>query len=273
MVTIKKSEVRVAAFERVVWNVFFQAKNRGVSLTRHFPWISNGDDSAYYMVAEIDGQIIGGLAVKEWVGGSINSHKVKIGLIGLVCITPIFRGQGIANKLVNATLKQAAVDGFDALTLWTGKPDLYIQHGFVKADIWTYGWVRQIQIRIRRTVLLDCSAKLVERPSFSLPPFALSTHELIGAQSSVFLIKDSAGWIVTGYVGDVNEAASSMGANLSENWRVNLERDDLLRDELIELGYHLDLKPVNLQMWFCINLNYHVAQLVEKVRIPILERI
>lgn len=273
MVTIRKSAARVAEFERVVWDVFFQSKNRGISLLRHFPWISNGDDSVYYMVAELEGQVVGGLAVREWVGGSIHSHKVKTGLIGLVCMAPFFRGRGIANTLVDATLKQAADDGFDALTLWTGKPDLYRQHGFVEADVWTYGWARRTYVRRPRALLMDGSTKLVERPSAPIPPFALSTHEMIGAQSSVFLVKDSTGWIVTGYIGDVKEAASSMSAILPENWRVNLEKDDILHDELIDLGYHLDLKPVNLQMWFCINSNYPVAQLVEKLRIPVLERI
>lgn len=273
MVTIRKSIARIAGFERVVWEVFFQSKNRGISLLRHFPWISNGDDSAYYMVAELEGQVVGGLAVREWVGGSIHSHKVKTGMIGLVCISPMFRGRGIVSTLVDATLKQAADDGFDALTLWTGKPDLYRQHGFVEADIWTYGWARRTHLRRPRAILMDCSAKLVERPSAPIPPFALSTHELIGAQSSVFLVKDSAGWIVAGYIGDVKEAASSIRATLPENWRVNLEKGDILRDELNNLDYRLDDKPVNLQMWFCINSNFSVAQLVEKLRIPVLERI
>ena len=273
MVAIRKSAARVAEFERVVWEVFFQSKNRGISLLRHFPWIANGDDLAYYMVAELEGQVIGGLAVREWVGGSIYSHKVKIGLIGLVCIAPIFRGRGISNALVDATLKQAADDGFDVLTLWTGKPDLYRRHGFVNADIWTYGWVRRTQIRQPRALLLNCSANLVEKPSAPIPPFALSTHEMIGAQSSVFLVKDSTGWIVTGYLGDVREAVSSMRAILPENWRVNLEKGDILLDELKNQGYDLDLKPVNLQMWFCINSNYPVAQLVKKLHIPVLDRI
>jgi N-acetylglutamate synthase-like GNAT family acetyltransferase len=273
MVTIRKSAARVAEFERVVWEVFFQSKNRGISLLRHFPWISNRDESAYYMVAELAGQVVGGLAVREWVGGSIHSHKVKTGLIGLVCIAPIFRGRGIASTLVDATLKQAADDGFDALTLWTGKPDLYRQHGFVEADNWTYGWARLTHIRQSKALLMNCSAKLVERPSAPIPPFALSTHELIGAQSSVFLVKDAAGCIVTGYTGDVKEAASLMRAILPENWRVNLEKGNILRDELKDLGYCLDVRPVNLQMWFCINSNYSVAQLVEKLRIPVLDRI
>lgn len=270
---VRKSVVRVTGFERVVWDVFFQSKNRGISLLRHFPWMSNGDGSAYYMVAELEGQVVGGLAVREWVGSSIYSQKVKTGLIGLVCIAPIFRGRGIANTLVDATLKQAADDGFDTLTLWTGTPDLYKRHGFVEADIWTYGWARRTHIGRPKVLLMDCSAKLVERPSAPVPPFALSTYELIGAESSVFLVKDSTGWIVTGYIGNVKDAASSIGVILPENWRVNLEKDDILGDELIDLGYCLDVKPVNLQMWFCINSKYPVAQLVKKLRIPVLERI
>lgn len=272
MVTIKKSVDRVANFEKIVWDVFFQSKNRGISLTRHFPWILKEDDAAYYMLAELEGQVVGGLVVKEW-GGSFHGHKGKIGLIGLVCIAPKFRGRGIANTLLDATLKQAIDDGFDALTLWTGTPGLYRLHGFVEADIWTYGWARRTHIRRTRDLLMDCSAKLVEMPSAPIPPFALSIHELIGSQSSVFLVKDSIGWIVTGYIGDVKEAASSMRAFLPENWRVNLEKGDILRDELINLGYHLNNKPVNLQMWFCINSNYPVAKLVEELRIPVLERI
>lgn len=272
MVTIKKSVHRVADFERVVWDVFFQSKNRGISLTRHFPWILKGVDSAYYMLAELEGQVVGGLVVRDWVG-SFHGHKVKIGLIGLVCIAPNFRGRGIANTLLDATLKQATDDGFDVLTLWTGKPDLYRLHGFIEGDIWTYGWARRTHIRQPETSLIDCSAKLVEMQSTAIPPFALSVYELIGAQSSVFLVEDTTGWIVTGYKGNVKEAAFSMIKILPENWRINLEKDDTLRDELKYLGYDLDVKPVNLQMWFCINSDFSVAELVEKLRIPVLERI
>lgn len=270
--TIRKSVERVAQFETVVWDVFFESKNRGISLLRHFPWLSNDDNLAYYMVAELEGQVIGGLAVRKWVG-SAASYQVKIGLIGLVCIAPVFRGRGFATALMNATLKQASYEGFDALTLWTEKSFLYKRYGFVEADIWTYGWAHRNCTSQATAFSSSVSIKLVERPSAPIPPYALSTHELIGAQSLVFLVKDLIGWIVTGYSGNVKEAASAMSRALPRDWRINLERDDMLFDELKRQGYDLDLKPVNLQMWFCINPNYSVTQLVEKLRISVMERI
>ena len=272
MVTIKKSIHRVSDFEKVVWDVFFQSKNRGVSLSRHFPWILKGDDAVYYMLAELEGQIVGGLVVKEWVG-SFHGHKVKIGLIGLVCIAPNFRGRGIANTLLDATLKQAIDDGFDVLTLWTGKPSLYRLHGFVEGDVWAYGWARRTNIKEPKTSLIDFSAELVEMQNAAIPPFALSVYELIGSQSSVSLVEDTAGWIVTGYKGNVKEAAFSMMQILPENWRINLEKDDTLRDELNYLGYELYVRPANLQMWLCISSDYSIDELIEKLRIPVLERI
>lgn len=272
MITIRKSIDRVTQFERVVWDVFFKSRNRGISLPRHFPWISDGENSAYYMVAELDGQVVGGLVVRAWES-PFEDQKVNLGLIGLVCVEPIYRGRGIASSLLSATVAQAIEEGFDALTLWTGKPDLYKVHGFVGSDVWTYGWARKIKTIQSDANLIAGPVRLIEMPSAAIPPFALSVHELVGAQSSVSLVKDITGWIVTGYSGDARNAALSMQETLPESWRINVERDDPLRDELKYLGFTLDINPVNLQMWSRINLKISVNQMVEKVRIPVLERI
>lgn len=271
MFSIRKSTARVAEFETLVWDVFFKSRNRGLSLIRHFPWLASEHNLAYYMVVEIDGQVVGGLVVKKRLG-CIHGHSVNIGLIGLVCITPAFRGRGLGTILMNKTLKQTASDDFDLLTLWAGDASLYRKHQFVSSDIWTFGWVCENTVLTPKTGI-NPSMKLVELPDASIPPFALSTHEIVYANSKVSLVLDATGPIVTGYTGDARGTALVMKKAFFGNWRINLEKGDVLLSELNYLGYKVNLSPVNLQMWHRVNSSYPVSVLSENLRIPVLERI
>ncbi len=272
MVTIRKTSDRTPGFEELAWNIFFQSKSRGVSLERHFPWILEPLGKGFYILAEIKGRVVGGLVVKSW-RELIEGHELKVGLIGLVCVSFDFRGQGISRMLLEAALSEARVDSFDALTLWTNSPALYEQYGFFGADAWQYGWVHQKErVDAKEDVFLD-NFNITEIHGKAIPPFAQSINELKGGGSSVFLIKDGNGWIVAGYKGGVKEAAYLMARNLKNSWRLNIEKDDPLRDELERLGYEINVDLVNLQMWYTIDLKLRVSDLVNQIKIPVLERI
>ena len=64
-----------------------------------------------------------------------------------------------------------------------------------------------------------------------------------------------------------------MARNLKNSWRLNIEKDDPLRDELERLGYEINVDLVNLQMWYTIDLKLRVSDLVNQIKIPVLERI
>ncbi|WP_236024082.1 GNAT family N-acetyltransferase [Comamonas suwonensis] len=272
MVTIRKTSDRVPGFEELAWDIFFQSKSRGISLVRHFPWILEPLDKGFYILAEIKARVVGGLVVKNW-RGLIDGHDVKVGMIGLVCVSFDFRGQGISRMLLEAALSEARVDSFDALTLWTNSPALYAQYGFFGADAWQYGWVHKKERVDEKEDIFLVDFNIAEIQGKAIPPFAQSINELKGKISSVFLIKDGNGWIVAGYKGDVKEAAYLMARNLVNSWRLNIEKDDPLKGELERLGYEINVDLVNLQMWHTIDLKLRVSDLVNKIKIPVLERI
>lgn len=272
MITIRKTSDRSPGFERVAWDVFFQSRNRGLSLEKHFPWIVESLDAGFYLLAEIEGNVVGGLVIKNW-RGLIDDREVKLGVIGLVCVSSDLRGQGIFRKIIKAALSQARADSFDALTLWTGSPALYTHYGFLGADAWQYGWIYKREGECKNVNGDLDELKIIEMQGTPVPPFAQSVYQLLGRNASVFLIRDGRGWIVSGYKGNVRDAAHLMVKKLSDSWRLNVQKNDSLLNELKQIGCEIDVKPVNLQMWHTIDPELAVSDLVNNIRIPVLERI
>lgn len=272
MIKIKKTSNRNPDFEKIAWDVFFQSKNRGISLERHFPWILESQYSGFYVLAENEGEIVGGLVVKKWQG-YLGNRRIKVGLIGLVCVKPDSRGKGISDNLLEVALKQAKDDGVDALTLWTNFPSLYSRYGFFEGDAWSYGWVHNKYDISNNRKYERKKIKILELEGAPVPPFAESVHQLIGLGFSIFLVKDVTGWIVAGYSGNVRDAAQSMVENLSNKWRLNILKNDPLYNELNKLGCEIDVNPVNLQMWYCVDSKLIISDLVENLHIPVLDRI
>lgn len=272
IITIRKTSDRCLDFERLVWNVFFQSRNRGISLERHFPWMLEPLDAGFYILAEVKGSVVGGLVVKN-LRGLIAEREVKVGMIGLVCVSSDFRGQGISRKILEAALRYARADSFDALTLWTSFSALYSNYGFQVADAWQYGWIHQRkEASENRNAGLD-TLKFIQIQGEPVPPFAQSVNQLLGRNSSVFLIRDGRGWIVAGYKGNFRDAAHLMVEKLSDSWRLNVQNNDPLLDELKRIGCEINVNPINLQMWHTIDPELAVSDLVDNIRIPVLERI
>lgn len=271
-VSIKKTSSRDIDFEKLVWEVFFQSKKRGISIDRHFPWMLDSREVGFYILAEKEEEIVGGLVVKVRYE-SINGREMKIGLIGLVCVKSDLRGQGISKKIIEAALEQAEIDNYDALTLWTNYPALYKPYGFLSADGWSYGRVFRDNYSsgIDKNLLDDIN--IIKMEELALPPFAQSVCKLNGASSSIYLLMDEAGYIVAEYQGSVKEAALLMVEKLPESWRLNVFQGDPLLDELKTLGCQIEVNPVNLQMWYVVDKDLKTSDIVNGVRVSVLQRI
>lgn len=198
----------------------------------------------------------------------------KVGMIGLVCVRPQSRGNGIAGLLLDAAIARARADQFSDLTLWTNQPDIYASRGFKVADDWLYGWV-DARACVNSEIPTDRAPALrwQENTSLPLPPFATKLFVCSAAAAEVVLAKDGEGLIVVKYDGSPLDAASILVALQPRRWRLNARRNDPLLDELTAQGATLALAPSNLQMWLAFRGEEFGRNDVAQQQIAFLNRI
>jgi GNAT superfamily N-acetyltransferase len=269
---IEISAVIDKSFEKTAWNIFFKSKHRGVSFDRHFPWLQSGSNRVWYLSAKVNGELIAGLVIKEKIC-SIDGVNYKIGLIGLVCVVEAFRGCGIASKLILETVAFAVAEQFDALTLWTGKSELYAKHGFAIRDSWLFGSVKRKTNSKAESEPLQLIKNQRPRIDIPLPPNAYSLTEYWEDKSAALIAEDSTGKTLMGYTGNAPLVAKMLAAQMPPVWRINVATNDPLISLLLNFDLEVDVRPCNLQMWLCLSKNYGIDTIAEKVILSPLERI
>lgn len=269
-VTITLSTVASEALKALFWEVFFQSKNRGVTLQRHFPWLSAAPNGVIFAEARIGTVTVGGLVLRE-KQYQLGERTLRIAMIGLVCVAQRERGKGIANSMLEAIVAHAREQQLDYLTLWTSQYSVYEKHGFQVADRWMYGWVRGGEGNDQQPFEPD--GNLVPDTSLPLPPFARAVYCYRDPVCSMVVLEDTHGAIVTAYDGLPAAAASAMVRHLPSCWRLNVLAQDAILHELQLHGRTLELAPVRLQMWLPLRDVLPVEQLLEHVTFPVLDRI
>ncbi|SDH22073.1 GNAT family N-acetyltransferase [Janthinobacterium sp. YR213] len=269
-VTITLSTVASEALKALFWEVFFQSKNRGVTLQRHFPWLSAAPNGVILAEARIGTVTVGGLVLRE-KQYQLGERTLRIAMIGLVCVAQRERGKGIANSMLEAIVAHAREQQFDYLTLWTSQYSVYEKHGFQVADRWMYGWVRGGEGNDQQPFEPD--SNLVPDTSLPLPPFARAVYCYRDPVCSMVVLEDTHGAIVTAYDGLPAAAASAMVRHLPSCWRLNVLAQDAILHELQLHGRTLELAPVRLQMWLPLRDVLPVEQLLDHVTFPVLDRI
>ncbi|MGX9695807.1 GNAT family N-acetyltransferase [Janthinobacterium lividum] len=269
-VTITLSTVASEALKALFWEVFFQSKNRGVTLQRHFPWLSAAPNGVIFAEARIGTVTVGGLVLRE-KQYPLGERTLRIAMIGLVCVAQRERGKGIANSMLEAIVAHAREQQLDYLTLWTSQYSVYEKHGFQVADRWMYGWVRGGEGNDQQPFEPD--SNLVPDTSLPLPPFAHAVYCYRDPVCSMVVLEDTHGAIVTAYDGLPAAAASAMVRHLPSYWRLNVLAQDSILHELQLHGRTLELAPVRLQMWLPLRDVLPVEQLLDHVTFPVLDRI
>ncbi|MGX9786404.1 GNAT family N-acetyltransferase [Janthinobacterium lividum] len=269
-VTITLSTVASEALKALFWEVFFQSKNRGVTLQRHFPWLSAAPNGVIFAEARIGTVTVGGLVLRE-KQYQLGERTLRIAMIGLVCVAQRERGKGIANSMLEAIVAHAREQQLDYLTLWTSQYSVYEKHGFQVADRWMYGWVRGGEGNDQQPFEPD--GNLVPDTSLPLPPFARAVYCYRDPVCSMVVLEDTHGAIVTAYDGLPAAAASAMVRHLPSCWRLNVLAQDAILHELQLHGRTLELAPVRLQMWLPLRDVLPVEQLLDHVTFPVLDRI
>ncbi|MBC7706936.1 MAG: GNAT family N-acetyltransferase [Rhodoferax sp.] len=236
----------------LVWSTFFRERGRGQSLIEHFPWLMDLRRSQTWLATMRDDQLhpVAGLAVKRHIA------HFDTASVGLVCVRADCRGQGLSQSLVSGAIAQAHALGITRLTLWTGKPSVYLKLGFQPQGPALYGWVRSttaVGTLITSPTLRAVWPDRAERQSTNrgLPPFAVNAYRLIDRRdrAHAVVVDDGNGPIVAEWQGDDVDVAHLLRASLPAEWRMNALQGDQLPAELISCGLAVNLTESYLQMW------------------------
>ncbi|MBC3868957.1 GNAT family N-acetyltransferase [Undibacterium oligocarboniphilum] len=272
MIKIENSNNFSQAFRELAWEIFFTTKGRGISLRRHFPCLYVSSSRAQSFEAREFGQVIGGLVLKteEYF---LEEKQYKVGLIGLVCVHPNFRGLGVGRQLLTQVIEYAKFNSFDYLTLWTNQHDIYSGLGFEVSDRWNYGWIEQPEIDICKASIRMDDFPGVEDKIKPLPPFATSRYEINNENAAIVYLCDFDGVIVADYSGEPSLVAKILFDQFPKKWRLNFIENDPLVDALRNLGLKLNASPTNLQMWLALSERDPLLVVPNSMLISVLDRI
>lgn len=267
--TIEASPRAPAGFQYLVWNVFFASRGRGVTLHAHFPWLDRLDQDTCYVLATRGQAVVGGLALRSEL-----TPFGRIGTIGLVCVHPDHRGEGISTSLLDVALATARSQGLAALRLWTQKPGVYARVGFEIADLALYGSIRHHPLKWQ-----GGSGAVGPQPtrhdvaaSFGIPPFAAGVEQVRSGDASLTLILDERGPIVSEWQGGDERVADLLAQVLPAEARFNAFADQSLLEVLTARGWELALTPSRLQMILPLD-DRSAIQWAASSRVPVTNRL
>ncbi len=254
-----------AALIGLMWEEFFSSRQRGVSLALNLPWLNDG--LGFFVCGLIDGQVVGGLAVRpaRAVDGS-----GQAGVIGLVCVDPAHRGRGHAARLLQAAIRQAQRLGFDDLILWTGKPGVYRAAGFVSDDTALFG---SVVGPAQRAIVAHASAQPwpcgAERRG--LPAFARQAWRYVGDDAAIIVLDDGQDLIVAEWQGSDAAVLALIAQTMPSRWRLNALAQDSLPAALAAAHWTVALQPANLQMHLALRHGSNAA--AQRYALRILDRV
>lgn len=243
MPTILITQTAPEKFKELVWNIFFESRQRGISLDTHFPWLDG--HRGFFVTVHVNNEIVGGLAVKLV---DADRSDARVAIVGLVCVHADHRAQGHSTAAMQAAISEATRRGIDDLILWTGKPGVYAKLGFRQCDDSMYGWVTRPDV---------CSptpgqATAAQWPSSAdqrgLPPFAKFGQRWETADSWIITVDDGNGAILAEWAGPDEEVLKLTQRAMPARWRINTLEGDSLPELLRLHGSDVKLEASNLQM-------------------------
>jgi GNAT superfamily N-acetyltransferase len=250
----------------LAWDTFFVSRGRGISFDCHFPWARSG--SNIWSVEAIDGgKVIGGLVVREETIPSRQSYGI-VGCIGLVCVHPDYRGQGIANKLFEMVIQSSLSRKYSALTLWTNQHHIYQSKGFTVYDQSVYGIVTFNNNNNNNGYELKKLTK-----SKGLPPFAISGNEYSTNEAEISVVCDESGGIVVDWYGNDVSVISLIKSIFSDSFRINSRTGCSILETLRRDTCDINISKSNLQMWLQLNETVNIHELEASGRFSVLNRI
>lgn len=235
-----------AAYKVLAWQIFFASRNRGITLETHFPWLDS--EQAYFVTVQSAGEVVAGLAVKRV---PCPSRRHVAGVVGMVCVHPLYRGRGYSTTMLQAAIGHARALGIDDLVLWTGKPGVYQTQGFVPSDSACFGTVAGAGPGLARQTDTQCAAwpdSTGKTGSRGLPPFATSALRWSNSRAAIIVMQVGAGSVLAEWEGADSEVMNLISQAMPGRWSINALQSDTLPAMLRQRGMALDLAPSGLQM-------------------------
>ena len=229
------------------WAVFFASRGRGIDLATHFPWLAC-DESVFcieFVNPEGENETLAALVVRSLDIGSGSA----IGLVGLVCVAEQWRGKGMASRLMARAVEFAESENLVALVLWTQKPEVYANQGFVTDQEDRFG---SVECALEQPIKLEYTTNdwpdSTSRLTRGLPPFAVSGQVISNEKAQIVVLASNNGLTVAEWDGDSRDVVDLMIAYMPARWSLNSAQDDPLIAELEKNGLALKLQPAAVRM-------------------------
>lgn len=252
-------------FLHIAWDIFFYKKNRGISLERHFPWLF--DKTLNYTTLEIksNDKIVGGLVVVEKT-----IHNVKVGLVGLVCISEDFRGKGLLKKLMTALDKICCEDEFSMLVLWTSQHSLYKPYGFNVEDD---SIIARMHLKKDHSDCLDIPKTFnsVDKSDVPLPPFADNLLKYKDKNVEIIYCEKGNEKYLLDYTGSMDVVIKTFFANISQAFTLNSFVCKM--QELASANSYAEIDITKQQIQMVKILNETEKESLKDIRFAVYERI
>jgi len=120
-------------FVKLVDDVFLRTKSRTGSMLQRYPALFLKENHGNLYTAWSDDKLAGAIAVKKF-GLKVESHDLKGAMVGVVCVNPDFRRNGIGSDLVEHVTRKVSSESLDFSVLWTTLPEFYAKHGWGSSD-------------------------------------------------------------------------------------------------------------------------------------------
>lgn len=264
-IIISYSTVPSSIYLDIIWKEFFENRSRGLSLEKHFPWMS--DNKNLFITASYKGAVIGGLVMRQVSKNDAKKNiSLNLGLIGLVCIKQEFRGLGVSTLLLENSIEKSKEMKVDHLVLWTSKHAVYEKLDFQIKDFSKYGQLNDLP----RVELLKTDLIIKDYPEeLPMPVFATTGGSIYYRTAVVIYTDDYEKYNVVSYSGELNDIWKILCTLNSKKLYINIDDRDEFYQYLNERNCHINLENSNLQMSLCLNTDTQL----DNIKLSVLDRI
>lgn len=215
--------------QALIWDIFFKARGRGVSLNLHAPWLCDGSKIECISILA-DNYVVGCVVLRPYPV----SAETTVGMIGFVCVRDDWRGRGLAKAMMTAAEVIARKAGLQALVLWTQTPAVYTSLGFQEdvAELLMQFEARDAASHEATRTSLSC-LPTGRAGTRGLPAFANDAFVFSNPRASAIMLTTSAGPTLAEWHGDDADVAALVlsglaQSGLTEVFWVNALYDDRL---------------------------------------------
>jgi GNAT superfamily N-acetyltransferase len=216
---------------KLIWEVFFASRQRGINLKAHFPWIDQENNiHCFALTKPGNSDFLATLILKTQF---INS-RMNYAMVGMVCVKEEWRRSGLGKQLMTYMLDYSEKNQISALVLWTTQPNFYSRYGFIIDNSDCSG---NVALKPQReNVKVEYKTKSAH-PSISLPPFAKRIIHYEGKESELFVIESKNGLLLAEWIGTPSSVVDLVESVMPLKWDLSTSEGNPIINELKSRGH------------------------------------